>query len=454
MQDHTKTKQKLIEELVSLRRKVEELGRSKPSESTPAEQLIQANEAKYQRLFEIATIGIFQSSAEGKVITANPVFARMFGYESPADVIASIEDVATEIYEDHQRRSEIVHMILESPTLRNFENIYRRKDGSTFIGNLHIWPVQNADGSLLTIEGFVEDITERKRAEKALWESESKLKAMLQSIPDHMTMMDEELNIVWANKIATQMFGDGIIGRKCYESYHNRKEPCEPYPCLVLKTFNDGGVYEHNTDVVDKEGNTIHFHCTANVALRGKDDKPVTVLEISRDITARKRVEEDLERHQKYLEDMIKERTEELEGKNVTLQELNTTLKVLLKQREGDQKDMEERFVMNVRNLVLPYVEQMKKGNLNVGQRPYLDIIETHLHAIATPLLKNMRQFNFTPKEIKVAALVRQGRSTKEIAEILGIATASIDIHRKNVRKKLGLSNRRANLQSHLESLE
>ena len=173
-----------------------------------------------------------------------------------------------------------------------------------------------------------------------------------------------------------------------------------------------------------------------------------------RDITDRKQAEEELERYRMHLEEMVKERTEELEIKNITLKELNTTLKILLKQREDDKKDMEERFVMNVRTLVLPFVEQMKNGRLDVGQQPCLDIIETHLNDIATPLLKNIRQFNLTPKEIKVAALVRNGKTTKEIAEILRIATGSIDIHRNNIRKKLGLGNRKANLQSHLQTLD
>ena len=68
--------------------------------------------------------------------------------------------------------------------------------------------------------------------------------------------------------------------------------------------------------------------------------------------------------------------------------------------------------------------------------RSYLDIIDAHLNDITTPLLKNMRQFNLTPKEIEVAALVRQGKSTKEIAKILGKASGSVSIHRKNIRKK------------------
>lgn len=140
--------------------------------------------------------------------------------------------------------------------------------------------------------------------------------------------------------------------------------------------------------------------------------------------------------------------------KSIALQELNAALKVILKQREDDKKVIEETIVMNVKNLVLPCVEQMKKGRLDSAQRAYLEALETHLNGITTPLLQNMGQFNLTPKEIKVAVLVRHGKSTKQIAEILGIAGGSVDVHRRNIRKKLGLTNKKANLLSRLEILD
>lgn len=173
-----------------------------------------------------------------------------------------------------------------------------------------------------------------------------------------------------------------------------------------------------------------------------------------KDITERKQMEEELEGYHRHLENLVKVRTEELENKNITLHELNAALKVLLKQREEDKKEMEDGFLMNLLNMVLPFIKHMKSGTLDDRQRSYLDIIETQLHDITTPLLKNIRQFNLTPTEIKVAALVRRGMSTKEIANILGIASGSIDVHRKHIREKLGLNNRRANLTSYLEGLE
>lgn len=131
------------------------------------------------------------------------------------------------------------------------------------------------------------EVQERRQAEE-------KLRAMLDSIGDHMSMMDGDLNILWANETAMQIFGNDIIGKKCYAAYHRREKPREPYPCLTLKAFQDGKIHEHDTQVIGQEGNMIYFHCTANVVLRDRDGKPAAVIEISRDISSQKKAEEAL----------------------------------------------------------------------------------------------------------------------------------------------------------------
>jgi PAS domain S-box-containing protein len=126
--------------------------------------------------------------------------------------------------------------------------------------------------------------------------NEGTLTAMLQSIGDHISIMDADLNIVWANDVAKTRFGDDIIGKKCFQAYHNRSTPCEPSPCISKQAFADGKVHEHDTEVIDNEGNTAYFHCTANVALRDSDGNPTRVIEISRDITELKKAEEEKDR--------------------------------------------------------------------------------------------------------------------------------------------------------------
>ncbi len=159
--------------------------------------------------------------------------------------------------------------------------------------------IRNTEGKIAGYLYSFRDITSLKKVEIALRESEAKLGAMLHSISDHMSMMDKDLNIIWANEIAKEIFGSDIIGRKCYEAYHGRNKPCEPSPCLTLKTFSNGKIHKHETSVIDKNGNIHYFHCTANVALRDKNGEPLTVLEMSRDVTEQKKLEERLLHSQK-----------------------------------------------------------------------------------------------------------------------------------------------------------
>ncbi len=284
----------------------------------------------------------------------------------------------------------------------------------------------------------------RKQAEEALRESEGKLNAMLQSIGDHMSMMDKDLNIIWANKIAKEVFGNDIIGKKCYEAYHQRKEPCEPYPCLTLKAFRDGKVHKHDTQVIDRNGKTISFHCIANVTLRDKQGNPTAVLEISRDTTEHKQAEL-----------ALIERGKELENKTHELEEVNAALRVLLKHRDEDKKDLEYKVVANVKELVFPYVEKLNNSQLNDRQMVYLTIIKSNLEDIITPFLHQLssKYSDLTPNEIQVAGFVKDGKTTKEIAELLNSSTSAIDFHRNNLRKKLGLRNTKTNLRSFLLSL-
>jgi len=162
----------------------------------------------------------------------------------------------------------------------------------------------------------------------------------------------------------------------------------------------------------------------------------------ARDITEERRTLYALQKYQ-----------QELVAKSRTLEEVNTTLKVLLKQREDDRKELEERFVSNVREMVLPYVNRMRRAGLDRNSENHLDIIAANLDEIISPLLNTLRQVNLTPRELEVATLVKEGKRTKEIAEIAGIAPSSVDSHRNAIRKKLGLNNEKVNLRSYLLSL-
>ena len=148
-------------------------------------------------------------------------------------------------------------------------------------------------------------------------------------------------------------------------------------------------------------------------------------------------------------------RKEQLKARAQSLEELNTALKVLLKQREEDKTELEENVLSNVKQLVLPYVEKLKKTRMGAEQMTYVSIMESNLNDIVSPFLRKLssQYLNLTPKEIQIADLIKLGKTTKEIADLLNVSPGAIEFHRENIRGKLGLKNKKINLRSHLLSL-
>ncbi len=129
---------------------------------------LRASEAKYRRLFESAVLGIIQSTPEGRIININPAFATMFGYASPDEMLSAVKDAAADLYAEPHKRPAIIQTLLSEKAPVNSENIYRRRDGSKFTGNMHKWAVRDEKGRILYLEGFVEDIDARKKVEHRL----------------------------------------------------------------------------------------------------------------------------------------------------------------------------------------------------------------------------------------------------------------------------------------------
>ena len=204
---------------------------------------------------------------------------------------------------------------------------------------------------------------------------------------------------------------------------------------------------------------------------------------IARDVTVRKQAEkmlqeahEELERRveertaelakaneelrqeiseRRWAEWALKERERELNIKTKNLEETNTALRVLLSRRNKDKKELEEKILFNVNELVIPFVEKMKKGPLDFKQLSYINTLEINLKNIVSPFFHNLstKYAHLTPTEIRVANLIKHGESSKEIAALLNLSRKTIDSHRGNIRKKLKIKNKKTNLRSYLSTI-
>jgi ATP/maltotriose-dependent transcriptional regulator MalT len=151
----------------------------------------------------------------------------------------------------------------------------------------------------------------------------------------------------------------------------------------------------------------------------------------------------------------IQERTCELEKTIKGLEDTNVALRVLLNRLTEDNKKLEERLKVNITELVIPYLEKLKQASLDGRCQDYLTILEANLNDIVSPFIQNITAIyrNLTPSEIRVAEMIKQGKASKDIAEVLNASVGTINTHRNNIRKKLNLKNQSKNLRSYLLTL-
>jgi len=159
----------------------------------------------------------------------------------------------------------------------------------------------------------------------------------------------------------------------------------------------------------------------------------------------------------KAAEQNLRRREQQLRGKTLRLQEMNTALEVLLRKRQQDKTIIQKRILANIRRLVTPYLDTLAaETHLSERQRFLVGILKSNLMEVLSPFSEKLtaEQIALTRTELEVANLVKLGKSTDQIATALNVSYKTAESHRWRIRKKLGLTHRKANLMSYLSSLE
>lgn len=309
---------------------------------------------------------------------------------------------------------------------------------------LRSYPVRDDQGVLTGIVEIVTDITERRRAEEAMRLSEQKYRELFEHANDIIFILDFNGKIQSCNAAAAKTYGyepQQLLGLRIEELLDRNYLP-------IMREFIrkkvDGIDVQSPQEFLTHTKNGEAVWVEVNARIVSENGSPVSIHGIARNITDRKKMEE-----------ALRKRERELEEQSRNLEDANTALRVLLKRREEDKAELEEKVICNTRELILPYIENLKITPVDSHQRNQLTILERHINEIISPFLHTLssKHPNLTPMEIKVITFIREGRTTKEIAELLNVSARTVDVHRDNIRKKLGLKNRKANLRSHLLSL-
>ncbi|OPY81940.1 MAG: regulatory protein [Smithella sp. PtaU1.Bin162] len=226
-----------------------------------------------------------------------------------------------------------------------------------------------------------------------------------------------------------------IIGRSIQELNILSREDYEKINRLLRAK---GFIYNEEVEYRTKSGNVrVGIYSAELIDIQG--DK--LVVSVHHDITERRQAQDDLKKR----DDVVKQLSLELE-------EAKNALRVIFKSRREDQEYLEARLQKNINELVMPYITKLENYNLDERNRGYLTILKSNLQDIVSPFLNNICSGykDLTPTEIAVVVMVRNGIKSKNIAELLGVSVGTVDTHRNNIRKKLGLKKGKTNLRSHL----
>jgi PAS domain S-box-containing protein len=316
----------------------------------------------------------------------------------------------------------------------------RKTDKETKYFEITSSPLKDSKGNIIAGIEVLRDITERKTIEEALQQSEEKYRTFIQNFKGIAYLSKMDWIPVFFHGAVKDITGyeedDFIAGRPRWDQVIHPKDLGALFTEDEKKLhITPNYSYEREYRIVRKDGQIRWIHeIIQNVC--NKYGKPKLLQGAIYDIT-----------HRKQTEELLQIKTQSLE-------ELNTALNVLLEKREEDKIQAEEKILLNIRELIKPYMEKLKKESLNKTQKTYIDIIDSNLDEIISSftLILSSKHLNLTPTEIQVATLIKQDKTSKEIAELIHSSPKAIAFHRGNIRKKLGLQNKKANLRSYLLS--
>ncbi|NQT71356.1 MAG: PAS domain S-box protein [Chloroflexi bacterium] len=405
---------------------------------------LRESEERLKTIFENADDHIAYIGLDDRIIDVNHKFEDIFGHNRDDVLGKKFYEFSVLSPEDWQRSLEYTRGAIgedpgHSPVLE-FEAV--AKDGRKVYLEVNPRAVVK-DGEIVGFLSITRDITERRRAEDALRESEEKFKTIFENANDHIVYIDVDGTVIDINQAFEDILGykrEEVIGKKFYEfealNLGDWQKAIDAANDLLEGKSVEDQVFEF--EAIASDGRTIYIEVNPKAVV--KDGRIVGVLAITRDVTARKQERDDLE-------ELVKERTSNLE-------EANTALRVMLKKAEEVKTEMEDRILFNVKEFVFPYLERLKRSPLSEIQMTHLENLEENLNDITSPFLHGIstRYMRLTPTEIQVANHIKQGKTTKETAQLLNMSPRTIETHRYNIRTKLGVKNEKVNLRTYLSS--
>lgn len=465
------------------------------TERKKTERALADSEKHFRTLFEQAAVGVsIVQAGTARYLEVNPKFCDIVGYSSEELLSRTIMDIT----HPEDLESDLVAIRkLEAGRLRSkrLEKRYIRKDGSMVWVSLTAAPIWQEGGTPSTFVAVARDITFRKLSEEKIRHQHAILDGISRIFREALICETEkdmaQTCLEVAEKVTASKFGfigeivagglmhdlsisdpgwracqmkdkaghriapgtfeiHGLYGKVLQSGAFFTNEPAA-YPASTGTPEGHPPLTSFLGVPLRDTGKTIGLIAMANREGGYRQEDLHALKTIGNAVVQallRKRAEQEVRQYQQNLEQRVKERSAEL-------QETGTALNVLLRKREEDRQEIGDLLVANVKQLVEPMLQKLVDSGLSVEQADYLDILTANLAEVVAPIVRtsSLSSLHLTPSEAQVANLIKHGKSTKEIAELLHLSGFTVKAHRRAIRKKLGLTGRKENLRSFLASI-
>ncbi len=346
------------------------------------------------------------------------------------------------------------------------EEVIPRPDGTSKVFDIVKIPLFHPDGSRHALVVAGRDITELRQAQEQNKENEKRFRLLFQNAPMPYQSLDGDGRIIDVNSKWLRILGYSrpeVIGRPFADFM----------PPLTRKYFRSyfdklkqQGVLQHvEFEMLKKDGSSFLVALDGEI-LTDATGTLIQTLCVFRDITKQKELDEMLQHSHAMLEEQVQKRTKELvrkseeqqetflalEKKSQDLHDANIALKVLLEQGSKARQELEGQIMTNIKELVFPYLDELDLELINRTSHVYVNIIRKKIEEVTSTFARQLtsKLIGLTPRELQVAELIKQGRSNKDIASLLHISPGTADVYRNNLRRKLGLKNKKVNLRVYL----
>jgi len=412
------------------------------TERKQAAELLRVSEQRHRSYSELTGQLGWSTDANGKAVEYNPAW-RVFTGQSEEEM-KGMGWTRVLHPDDVEHTLQAWNKAVKKRSAYETEYRVRRHDGVYRHLLARSIALFKEDGSIREWIGTCIDITDRKLAEEELKKSENMYRTIFETTPAATMMVEEDTTISMVNREFAAQTGynaNEVEGKKSWTEFILKEDLERVMGYHSLRRIDPvAAPRNYEFRYIDKKGRIRDVYATAAL-MPGTQRTVLSLL----DITGRKRAEESLRAN-----------SDELKSKSRTLEEMNSALRVLLKQREDDKNELEERVLASVKELVMPHLEELKKCLSDQRELTHVQILESNLKGIISPFAQKLSlQFlHLTQKEIQIANLIKEGKTTKEIARFMNLSKFAIDTHRAHLRSKLGLTNKKANLRTYLSSIQ